>query len=299
MAEGYDMNALTPGHLTLDYQPCRYGGAKIAFRGPARRLKGKYITFLGGTETFGPFIQSPFPDLVDLQTGLTCINLGCRKGGIDSYLSAPSLIDMCSMARVTVIQVMGAQYMSNRFYSVDPRRNNRFLRASKLMKSIFFELDFTTIQTTDDLLTLVAEQASDRMQLLIHEMQCAWVARMRSLIRAIDGTTVLLWAADHAPFSTQSGGTICREPLFIDRAMLTAVMEEADHLVEVVITPHEVTDGFDMMHIGPTDIAAAVEMLGPVAHQRIATALGPMLMEIVQPTLADEDVNFFLDCAAG
>ncbi len=36
---------------------------------------------------------------------------------------------------------MGAQNLSNRFYAVHPRRNDRFLRASTLMKTIFREVD--------------------------------------------------------------------------------------------------------------------------------------------------------------
>ena len=186
------MNIQTPGHVTLDYQPCRYGGAKIAFRGPSKRLRGNYVSFLGGTETFGPFIPMPFPELTEQKTGLTSINLGCRKGGIDSYLSTHGLIDLCSMGAVTVVQIMGAQYMSNRFYTVDPRRNNRFMRASRTMKAVFFDMDFSDIDTTDDLLLMVAREAPERLHLLRQEIQTAWVAQMRTLLRAIDGPKVLL-----------------------------------------------------------------------------------------------------------
>ncbi len=271
------MNALTPGYRTFEHEPCRYGGARIPFRGPHKRLKGSYVTFLGGTETFGPYVATPFPELIELQTGLTCVNLGCRKGGIDAYLSNPSLIDLCSMGEVTVIEVTGAQNMSNRFYSVDPRRNNRFLRASKIMKSIFFEFDFANLETTEQMLSLIACDAADRMPLLKQEIQTAWVARMRSLVRAIDGPVILLWAADHPPFSAAAGGSIARPPQFVDRAMLDAVLDDADHLVEVVIGANEVAAGYEKTLLSPKDIVAAAATLGPVAHRRIATAVTPVL----------------------
>ncbi len=287
------MHAQTSGRIHPDHPSCRYGGARIAFRGPAKRLKGAYVTFLGGSETYGPYVAAPFPELVELQTGLTCVNLGCRNGGIDSYLSAPSLIDLCSLGAATVIEITGAQNMSNRFYTVDPRYNDRFIRASKLMKSIFYDIDFGKIRTTGQMLSTIARNAEDRIGFLKREIQTAWVARMRTLIRAIDGPTVLLWAADHAPFSSADGGTICRPPLFIDRAMLHAVMDEADHVVEAVIPPGEAAAGFDTIPPVPGDIGAAAGTLGPLAHRRIAAALKPVLSAMLDLDDSGESSNIF------
>jgi len=277
------MNAhnLTAGGL--DYAPCRYGTSRVQFRGPQKRLRGDYVAFLGSTETFGLFIETPYPDLIEQASSISCVNLGSQKAGIDSFLSAPCLVDICSMAKATVIEVMGAQNMSNRFFTVDPRRNNKFLRASKRLKEIYDTVDFSTIGTTDHLLSVLARTAPEKLYLVREEMQNAWVARMRSLIAAIEGPVILLWAAAHAPFCAKSGGTVCREPLFIDRAMLTAAMEGAEHLVEVVVGRDEVAAGLKQMRFGPSDGQAAVEMLGPVAHGRIRDALMPVLTELVAP----------------
>ncbi len=287
------MNALNPDKSSLSYNPCRYGGARIAFRGPAKRTRGRYAAFVGSTETFGPFMPQPFPDLVEEKTGLTCINLGCRHAGIDAFLTQPGLIDLCAMAETTVIEVMGAQNMSNRFYTVDPRRNDRFLRASKQMKALFPELDFTRVETTANLLSLVARKTPERMDLLRDELQEAWTARMRSLIRAIDGRCVLLWAADHAPAEPGSGGSICRAPLFIDRAMLDDLRDEAAAIVEVVTTPQDRLAGFAEMQAGISDGAAAAELLGPVAHRRIADALAPVLAGGAEEPDFGEVTNIF------
>ena len=43
------------------------------------------------------------------------------------FVNEPTVIDICSKALVTVVQLMGAQNTSNRFYAVHPRRNDRFL----------------------------------------------------------------------------------------------------------------------------------------------------------------------------
>lgn len=276
------MNALG-GPGGLNYHPCRYGSSKMLFRGPARRIRGDYVAFLGGSETFGRFIETPYPELVEQISGLPAINLGVPRVGIDAYLSAPGLIDICSMARVTVIQVMGAANMSNRFYTVDPRHNERFLRASKRFKEIYSEVDFAQFEQTGHLLTELAQLGSERLQAVRQELQCAWVARMRSLLAEIDGHKILLWLADHAPYSTGDGGTICRDPLFVDRAMLNAVKNEADTLIEVVAEPAEIKAGRKRMVFSPIEREAAEMLMGPLVHDRVADQLEQAIAGLVAP----------------
>ena len=236
-------------------------------------MRGEYLTFLGGTETFGQFIETPYPDIIEGQTGLPAINLGCRHPGIDTFNTSPGLIDICSMAQVTVIQIMGAANMSNRFYTVDPRHNERFIRASKRFKEIYPEVDFSTFETTDQLLCTLAEVGPDRLGLVRQEVQSAWVARMRTLLGQIDGKKVLLWMSDHRPYCADTGGTICRDPLFIDRAMLNAVKDYADALIEIVGTQGEILAGRSDMVFSEIETFEAQKMLGPMVHERTAIAI--------------------------
>ncbi len=270
---------------SLEYHPCRYGSSKILFRGPARRVRGDYIAFLGGSETFGRFTEAPFPDIVEESTGITSINLGCLRAGIDAYLTSPGLMDICSMSQATVIQVMGAANMSNRFYTVDPRHNDHFLRASKRFKELFPDVDFTEFDQTGHMLTELARAGADRLHQVRHELQSAWVARMRNMLRQIDGPKILLWLSDHAPFSAAEGGTICRDPLFVDRAMLNAVSEGADALIEIVATREEVETGRDLLIHSDMENGAAMEMLGPVVHDRVAKAISSVIGDLLTPAL--------------
>ena len=146
------MNYANLDQESLDYFPCRYGASKQLFRGPRRRLEGDFVAFLGGTETYGKFMETPYPAMIEHETGVRSVNLGCVNAGIDAYFSDKSLLDICSKARATVIQVMGAQNMSNRFYAVHPRRNDRFLKASGLLEKIYPEVDFTDFSFTRHLL---------------------------------------------------------------------------------------------------------------------------------------------------
>ncbi|MCG6902290.1 MAG: DUF6473 family protein [Rhodobacter sp.] len=279
------MNALnTAADRTLEYHACRYGSSKILFRGPARRLRGDYISIIGGTETFGKFIRTPYPDLIEAATGMTTVNLGCQRAGIDAFNNAPGLMDICATAQVTVVQIMGASSMSNRFFTVDPRQNDRFLRASRQFKDIYPEIDFSRFDMTSKMLGELVRVGPERLHLVRQELQSAWVARMRSMLGKIEGKKVLLWLADHAPFSKADGGTICRDPLFVDRAMLNAVREHADELVEIVASQSEVEAGRDQMVFCEMDQHAACDMLGPVVHDRVAQTLHPVLTRLIGRT---------------
>lgn len=279
---------------SIDYAPCRYGASKIRFRGPSKDLTKDYIAFIGGTETFGRFIDAPYPALIERALGVQSLNLGCQNAGIDAFISSPDLIDICSAAKATVIQILGAPNMSNRFYTVDPRHNNRFLRASKKFKEVFPEVDFTEFDRTDHMLTALAQIGPDRLPLVRQELQCAWVARMRTLLRQIGGTKILLWLSDHKPYTALGGGTICRDPLFVDRAMMTAVVEEADALIEVVASHQDVSAGRSGLVFSDYEQAEAQDSLGPVVHGKVVDAILPILrnMAVTGSKAADTQQAF-------
>lgn len=267
----------------LGYQPCRYGASKLMFRGPARQLRGEYIAYLGGSTTFGPMIAAPFPQLLEQKLGIPAVNLGWRNAGIDVYNASTALLDICSMSHVTVVQILGAAHMSNRFYTVDRRQNDRFIRASKSLKALFPEVDFTQFPFVSDLLGHLAAVGPERLSEVRYELQTAWVARMRTFLDRIEGPKLLLWVGDHSPFSAESGGTICRDPVFVDRAMLNAVKEYSDGLVEVVAKPTEINQGLVPIDDTPQYHDVEERILGPSVHDRICDHLGAALREIIDP----------------
>ena len=269
------------GPPALDYFPCRYGNSKLLFRGPRRRLQGDYVAFLGGAETYGKFTELPFPMLVEHETGVRSVNLGCVNVGIDAYATDKSLIDICAKARVTVIQVMGAQNMSNRYYAVHPRRNDRFLRASTLLQTIYGEIDFTEFSFTRHMLKALAKAAPTKFSLVVQELKDSWVARMQTLIEQIEGKVVLLWLADHAPVGDRGLDAGDAEPLFIDKSMIAKLSSIVPDVVEIIAEPQERRDGLEEMAFGPLEQPAAEEMLGPVVHRRAAAALAPVIARLM------------------
>jgi len=269
------------GGGALDYFPCRYGKSKLLFRGPRKSLDGDFAAFLGGTETYGRFIEQPFPALIEQETGLSCVNFGCSNAGVDVFSNETPVIDACAKARVTVIQAMGAQNMSNRFYAVHPRRNDRFLRASTLMKTIFREVDFTEFHFTRHMLTALQVLSEERFAIVRDELKEAWIARMGHLLGKIEGKTILLWFANHVPEDAAARDGLGDDPLFLDRAMIEAVRPLVTEVVEVVPSAAARARGVEGMAFSAMEEPAAREMPGVGAHQEVATALGEVIVGMV------------------
>ena len=271
----------TTGGGTLDYQPCRYGTSKLVFRGPKRKLEGDFCAVLGGNATYGRFIERPYPAMVEEATGLRMVNFGCMNAGVDVYLNDPGVVDLCNQARVTVVQIMGAQNMTNRFYAVHPRRNDRFLRASGLLKTIYREVDFTEFHFTRHMLKALQELSPERFEVVAEELKAAWVARMQLLLRRITGKTLLLWIADQVPGAGAAPPRLNREPLLVDRDMIAAVSGHATAYIEAVASPAAREAGTQGMRISALDEAVAAELPGPAVHAEIARCVEPALRRLL------------------
>lgn len=270
-----------PGDGALDYYPCRYGKSKLLFRGPRRDLDRPYVAVLGGTETYGKFVPVPFAARIELDTGLRMVNLGCVNAGLDVYINEPTMVEIAAQADATVIQIVGAQNLSNRFYAVHPRRNDRFLRASNLLRTVFREVDFTEFHFTRHMLHTLQAVSAERFEVVAEELRASWVVRMIGLLGRIPGKTVLLWMADHRPAAPGRRARLSDDPILVDTEMIAAVRAHATEYLEVVSTPEARATGTAGMAFAPFDEPAAMEIPGPAVHEEVALALGQVLQRLL------------------
>lgn len=261
-----------------DYEPVRYGASRTPFRGPRRDLDGPYVACLGGTATYGKFALRPFPALVEAETGLAMVNLGCVNAGPDLFLNDADVLRVAQGARAAVVQVMGAQNLTNAFYAVHPRRNDRFLRASPALRAMFPRVDFTDIHFTRHLLQALAAAAPDRFATLAEHLRAAWVGRMTHLLGRLGVPTVLLWVADHAPGDADAAGG---EPLLVTGTMVAAVAARATVRLDVTISAAARAEGPESLAFAPLDRPAAEGVPGAAAHREVADRLAPVLARLV------------------
>ena len=270
----------TLGEAGLNYAPCRYGNSRIFFRGPRKTLTKPYIACVGGTETYGKFIERPFPALVEDQLGTTTVNLGCVNASIDAFVNEPAVQGACHDAAVIVLEVMGAHNMSNRFYTVHPRRNDRFLRASTVLRAIFPEVDFADFCFTRHMLTRLFEVSPERFAIVREELQQAWLARMKTFLSEIGPRTVLVWFSPNLPSDTpweERADPFQQDPLFITRRMIDNLRPSVRAVALVQPSARAMAARRDGLVHAPHEAAAAQEVLGVQAHREAADAIVGLL----------------------
>ncbi len=270
------------GASALNYAPCRYGNSRILFRGPQRRLDAPYVAFLGGTETYGKFINAPYPSLVESHLGVICVNFGIPNAGLDVFANEGFLLDAASGAEITVVQIVGAHNLSNRFYTVHPRRNDRFVSASPLLMSVFPEVDFSEFNFTRHMLNILYGVSKDRFRIVWEELQEAWSARMKLFLRRIRGRAILLWFADHAPAEATAlevRPSEYSDPLFVTRQMIDDVSRHATGYVEAIASPRAQAAGTQGMVFSDMETPAARKLMGPQAHGEAAILLQSALRD--------------------
>ncbi len=242
-----------------------FDGLQLETRDVPRLLEGEFIAFLGGSETCPRKVAVPYPALLQPRLGLPCVNFGQPNASIEAALRDPAVLLSCQQATLTVLAVTGAGGLSNRLYSVHPRRNDRFTRPSDTLRLLMPEVDFAEICFTRHLLGTLKAAAPDRFARVRAELRTAWLARMRMLLQTIGPRVVLLWFASAPPVeeAAEEGGPLGPDPLFVSAPMLRA-LEPMVRTTVVVPSPGG----------GPLDEAA---------HERAAAALLHPLQALLPP----------------
>jgi hypothetical protein len=263
--------------MPLDYQPVVYPGSVLRFRGPATDLSQPYILCLGGSETFGRFIHAPFPAQLSEHLGLPVVNMGVVGAGLDVMLTDPAIQRAIRGATAIVLQITGAQNMTNRFYAVHPRRNDRFVKATPMLRTIYRDVDFTEFHFTRHLLTQLKTRSRDRFGILREELQIAWRARMARFLAEAQVPVHLLWLSNRHPGEAETARSPGAEPLFITESILEEVACQADSLTVAVPDPSSRRNPTRGMFFAAREEAAARILPGPEAHEAAAGALAGLI----------------------
>jgi len=269
-----------PSEGVLDYFPCRYGVSNMSFRGPRRSLERPYIVFLGGNETYGKFIPDPFPDLVEEEVGYGAVNLGIPNAGPDVYLKEPSLIELAQGAEAVVVQVLGAGNLSNRYYKVHPRRNDRFVGPTPLLRALYRDVDFTEITFTRHLLATLYDHSPEKFQTVAEDLRATWHRQMEALLSQLPERTVLLWLSDQPPPSRVMGPG--HDPVLIDAETLASVRPMVRTYIEAVERGDQRGRGLSGMAFSRDESEAAARMPGPEVHRDLSRLLSNALEKILK-----------------
>ncbi|WP_158965409.1 DUF6473 family protein [Chachezhania sediminis] len=251
-------------------ESCHYGTSRLECRGPQRSLAAPYIAVLGSCESYGRFVDVPFADLVERRVGQTVVNLGAVTAGIDTFLRDQVILKIAQDADRVVIQAMKPEHLSNRLYRVHPRRNDRFLAPSELLRKLYPDVDFTNIHYTGDLLRLLLQHSPDRFDVVRAELRKAWMARMRTLLGHFPGRGMVLWARYRNPL-------VGPADVRVDEDMIDSLDDCCVGVIRVTVESAQDAGDFDTFTIGAMPVPAAAYLIGATGHQAIADKLTRVL----------------------
>ncbi|WP_316651772.1 DUF6473 family protein [Ovoidimarina sediminis] len=263
----------------LDYSPCQYGTSKLRFRGPRVPLSPPYYVCLGGTVTYGKFIERPFPDLLAGRLEHAVVNLGRVNAGLDTFVEDPTVLELCRNAKGCIVEVPGAHMLSNRLYSVHLRRNDRVISSTQQLRTLYPEADLTEIHFVRHLLCVLREIDAVRFVQVVAELEAAWLARMRTLIEGVDVPVTLLWIRPR-PDQAEMPIPTAPDPLFITESMIDDLRPVLAGVVTVERPPRSDMPAPGMIYADVERLAAS-ELPGPDVHRQIAGVLSPALAPAV------------------
>lgn len=266
------MSFIQRGRMPLNYQPSALPGSVLRFRGPLRTESGPSVVCIGASETFGRFIDAPFATQLDRALDIPVLNLGVVNAGLDVMMNDPAIAAAVAEAEAVVMQITSAHNMTNRFYSVHPRRNDRFLSASAMLRTIYPQVDFTEFHFTRHLLGKLREASEDRFEIIRTELEQAWVARMRRYLKGLPVPVHLLWLSNRAPH-VAADADLARIPLFVTSGMLEAVRRDAASLTIAAPGNGRTRDATEGKNYSPREEAAARLLPGPDLHAMAAERL--------------------------
>ena len=265
----------------LEYHACRYGGARVFFRGPERSLDQPFMACIGGSETYGKFVPAPWPALAEDILGRRLVNFGCMNAGLDTFLNEPAALAAIGRGDGAILQAMDAHRLSNRLYTVHPRRNDRFIRPAPALRDLYEEVDFTEFHFTRHMLSHLRALSAERFAVIEAELREAWLARMRRLARALPEPSVLMvLPVPAASPATLPGESLGDEPLFVTPDLIEEAAEDFTATLTVSVSDRARSAGTEGMVFTDLDAPAASGMPGPAIHAEIAAQLAPLLSRL-------------------
>ncbi len=131
----------------IDYQLWYPKSPKIPLRGPKRidEATTRYWSFAGAAQTFGRFVEQPFPELVSNFFGMPCLNLGFAGAGPEFFLNRPGLIELINKSELCHLQLMSGRSVTTDIlrqvadggkleFQSGPLKGQRFLAAAAYRK---------------------------------------------------------------------------------------------------------------------------------------------------------------------
>lgn len=112
--------------------------------------------------------------------------------GVDLHLGDAGLAERAAAATGFAMVMPPLGNLSNPFYAVHPRRNDRFLAARDPLRALFPEVDFAPFAFTGHALGVLAATCPERFLELREALKRCWTRRMQCLLDRLPDQGVLI-----------------------------------------------------------------------------------------------------------
>ncbi len=176
-------------HEIVDYKLFRLADTGLDLRGPLPRPlePGKYFACLGAAQTFGCFVEHPYPALLANRIGIASLNLGIAGAGPRYFVRTARLLPYINASRFAIVQIMSAR-------SED---NSRLL--SDGLEQLTVRADGRRLGAEPAYRELMADLRRSELDALVAETRANWVASFRELLASITVPVVLFWFSKRSP----------------------------------------------------------------------------------------------------
>jgi len=279
----------------VDYELYQLPGIDDVFRGPPI-TSDYYIACIGAAQTFGRFVQAPFPALIWRSLGIDTLNLGRGGAGPTLHLSNPRIMEHINRARVVIVQVLSGRSQSNSIFRLlDHRpRGINLVNGSEL--------------TADQFYTWLVREDLELARKIVAETRENYVMAMIQLLDAIKPPKILLWFSVRSPdyqehWELPIGRLWGNYPQLVNREMLNRLQSHADIYVECVSRQGLPQPLFDRSGV-PTSFQSFSELSSEIAtrnenryypspemHENAAALLIPACRELLNRPEPDATVQ--------
>jgi hypothetical protein len=277
-----------PDSAICDYKYAQLLGTETLIRGPIPEdLSGGFIAYLGAAQTFGRFVEHPYPSLLQQQLGVPALNLGHGGGKPEFYLRSKGLLEIINRAKCAVIQVMSARGSPNRFLKPTSYLHNVMTIADGIparKNPVFVDGAYRT---------LLKEIAPEKLREAIVETRANWLVEMRKLLDRISVPKLLFWFSVRDPAYVEKFGDLDAllgaYPHLVTEAMITALRRSTQGYVECVSNlgmPYDLLDAktHKPVDVFPWQSTPSVNYYYPSAemHAAAAESLAPALARMMK-----------------
>ncbi|MFT4840479.1 MAG: hypothetical protein ACI8UD_002961 [Planctomycetota bacterium] len=242
MSQGYQ----TRDAAIVDYRlwQASHGGMWLRGPKPEKLEPGGYFACVGAAQTFGCFVEQPWPQMLSDELGLPVLNLGLAGAGPALFRQEP-MLKLLREARFVVFQVMsGRSADCSRFVSGGTERlqlqDGRRLGADAAWTELLHQdLAGTSNRLMRGLKNRwFATFGRKDVHQLVQETRDNWTREFCELIDATARPSALLWFSkrtpQHHPRLHSLRALFGEFPQLVDERMVQAVAEHTEHYVECV-----------------------------------------------------------------